>query len=319
MNYEQEKLGVLTSTSQEHDASVTQAIALARSINIHNPGLPVAIAAYPRHIRTAERQARSLQNVTVSPVEPMLGLLRRNGIDVSHPRACFMRKLALLEASPFDATIWLDNDMLVFKSLTRIAKYALGERDLAMVVRTVAPSEVESADVNELDPARTRLALSTPQVFQAYGGGHYIYRRTPASGRILAYCLQLMKGELANERGEDLYRWLLNCEHPARQRWAMSASYNPDEPAMVFSLCRHDHPLLHLDDVLSVFGHEFVGCVPRDADDTRIDVLGGTCSWRYLDGEARECAVHHFYGESKLWKDGMLSETYRREVARLGV
>lgn len=137
------------------DRYVDEAVASARSLRQHCPGLPAALMT---------------DEASVIP-EGAFDLVQRH--PVTHMRA----KVDLLPASPFEHTLYLDSDTLV-------------QRDIRDIFATLARFDV--AMCHSFTRRRARWARQIPEyaaipyAFSEFDGGVIAFRRSPAALAFLA-------------------------------------------------------------------------------------------------------------------------------------
>lgn len=241
---------------------IDQAVNLARSVRLHNPGLPVALVTDSRSEALAQEFAHIL------PLQPDLG-------------APLRQKLYSINYSPFDETLFIDSDCLVFGSLDGVfAKLEFA--DFNMAVAQLSHGTWHSADLSKW---AERLGTATVPVGNA---GCFFFRRSPDATNLFAAAREAMNAETYRQIGV----------HNRRDGELMM------EPAISVAMVQCGFAGVPLDYSIMVSP-----LTPRGKL-CRFDVLSGRLEYAIAD-ERVEPAIYHFLAGA--W----MKHEYRREAAKL--
>jgi hypothetical protein len=185
--------GVITLAQGRDDRYLMLAAALLKSIRLNSPGLPVAVVT-DRHDHPVTRRFDR-----VVPLDP----------DRGPP---FRQKLHLASYAPYDETLYIDADSLVYGSLDVLWEL-FTESDGVGVLARETPTPNWCADVGRL-PEEYRV-----ERYLEFNGGVYYFRRGAAADAVMAEARDLYA------RSEELGLMTFGAE-------------GADEPAVALALSR---------------------------------------------------------------------------------
>lgn len=267
-----QQFGVVT-MAVEPDA-VVRACGLAASLRHHHPDWPVCLLTTSG---SSVPPGFFDSVVTLPDPEPFSGPLRYLN-KLIHP----------FTLSPFDRTLFLDDDMLVIRPLDRVLRDHFVGRALAINTIVCTRSEPRPG-TNHLDPATVCDELGVDRCRNTYGGGHMYFEHTAGTVPMLA---QAALAVVADERA--LY-----------ERWAQQPIVS-DEVALLIAVNRFDVAMPNVPDFVDALSL-------YRADRARFSVAGASYSLpdRSWGDDTDQVAILHFCSSAKR------AASYSREVHRL--
>lgn len=145
--------------------AVVRACALAASVRVHEPGVPIALLTTLQHDAVPPGWFDAVLHIT--PPEPYAGELR------------YLNKLVHpLALSPFEHTLFLDDDTLVLRPFVATIEQHFAGRQIAINCLPCAATD-ERPGTNHLDPSIVCSATGHDICWNTYGGGHMYFERGP--------------------------------------------------------------------------------------------------------------------------------------------
>lgn len=255
--------------------AIVRSCALAASVRRHHPEWPTTLlttqptAAVPGGFFTSI--------VHIETPEPFGGDMR------------FMNKLVHpFTLSPYERTLFLDDDTLVIRPIDRIIRDHFAGRALAINCQR-SPQDGNRLGTNHLDPAVVCGELGTDSCWNTYGGGHMYFERSAGTPPALAAAAVDV---VLHER--ELY-----------ERWSGQTIVS-DELALLIAANRGGVDMPTAPDFVDALSL-------RLAESVRFSVTTSCYRWpdRSWGQSIDDVAVLHFCSSSKL------AANYAREIHRL--
>ena len=197
--------------------SIVRACAMAASVRIHEPDVPVMLITLD-HVQVPGGCFDSVRRVqTPEPFSDQFRFLNK----LVHP----------FTLSPYRRTLFLDDDTLLVRPVRPVLEEHFFGRDFALNTFAQKPED-SCVGKNFLHPGATAQLTGRPLVDNPYGGGHYYYERGDRLDEIIRYAL-----EFATDRPGDY----VSVACPGQRVVA-------DEIAALFAINALDLPMPRLPD-----------------------------------------------------------------------
>lgn len=156
--------------------AVVRSCALARSLRLQDPDMPVALIVAPPGL---EIPRGFFDEVLFAPYpEPFRGELRYLN-KLHHP----------IRLTPFERTLFLDDDTLVIRPLRQLVESEFARFPVALNTRLEGLSDRSS--MNHLMPGRVIDHFGIERCRNVYGGGHMYFRRCDEARDILCAAIRV--------------------------------------------------------------------------------------------------------------------------------